>query len=649
MTLQRRLLLGISAMFFALLLGVEAIYLANTRAQTEQQLASNAQDAATALALRLGALPDLGDRVLLETLINPVFDRGYYREIRVLSPSGETLAQRVLPPSVDGVPAWFKDLFPLNPPGAQSLVSSGWRETGRVLVLSHPNFAYQQLWRAGTQTAAWLLLMYALAVGAAMAFVSMLLKPLREMEGAAEAIGHRDFRTIADVPRARELARVVNAMNLMSGRIRRIVEHEAARAEELRREAFIDPLTSLYNRRGFQHELRSLLTSRADATSCGLAIIEFQRFGEFNARVGFQRGDEMIKLLSRTLVGACKPYGGMLGRLGGASFAVAVVSVDARERAVLLQRLRHDLGFVLAEQGLESQLAFNIGVATSERSLPPFSALLATADNALERARGKGPGEYEVQQFDAEGDLGSRAWRARIEDALAADRIALYAQNAIALPSRAPAHAEITVRMLREDGEPMPAAQFLPMAARHGLIGRLDLRVAELLLAHLAAGAGGAGLLAMNLSSRTIADAQAREKLLALIGSRRALASRLVIEVTEFGALQDAGRMQHFSEAVRKLGASFALDNFGMRQESLMLVHALKPSYIKLSPGYTGELPASADCRFFVEALVRATQPLDVGIYAQAVEDDSVLPLLQRLGVAGYQGYAAGRPAPLAR
>jgi EAL domain-containing protein (putative c-di-GMP-specific phosphodiesterase class I) len=84
-----------------------------------------------------------------------------------------------------------------------------------------------------------------------------------------------------------------------------------------------------------------------------------------------------------------------------------------------------------------------------------------------------------------------------------------------------------------------------------------------------------------------------------------------------------------------------------MRQESLILVHSLKPRYIKLSPGYTRELPGSADCRFFVEAIVRATRPLDIGIYAQAVEDESLVPLLQELGLAGYQGYASARPAPI--
>jgi EAL domain-containing protein (putative c-di-GMP-specific phosphodiesterase class I) len=178
-------------------------------------------------------------------------------------------------------------------------------------------------------------------------------------------------------------------------------------------------------------------------------------------------------------------------------------------------------------------------------------------------------------------------------------------------------------------------------------MGRIDLRVAEKVLAHLAGQGAQAPRIAMNVSSRTIADAEARARLLALVESQRTLAPRLVFELSEFGALQDAERAQQFSESLRRLGAGFALDNFGMRDESRALVRRLRPSYIKLSQAYTADLSASDDCRFFVEALVRATQPLDIGIYAQAVEDESVLPLLLQLGVSGYQGYAAGRPEPL--
>jgi EAL domain-containing protein (putative c-di-GMP-specific phosphodiesterase class I) len=45
---------------------------------------------------------------------------------------------------------------------------------------------------------------------------------------------------------------------------------------------------------------------------------------------------------------------------------------------------------------------------------------------------------------------------------------------------------------------------------------------------------------------------------------------------------------------------------------------------------------------------VRIAQPLDIAIYAQAVEDEGLVPLLAELGLSGYQGYASSRPAPIA-
>lgn len=203
MTLYRQLFIGVSLLFFVLLAGVEAIYLANARAQIQEQLGSQAQDAATSIALQLATLKSLEDRTLVETLVNPVFDRGYFREIRVVSVGGEVLVRRVLAPAQGDVPEWFARLLPLDAPGAQSLVSSGWRELGRVVVASHPNFAYQQLWHIGLQTILWLLLIYAAVLAAVVGFLAMLLRPLQEIERAAVAIGERDFRTIDFVPRAR--------------------------------------------------------------------------------------------------------------------------------------------------------------------------------------------------------------------------------------------------------------------------------------------------------------------------------------------------------------------------------------------------------------------------------------------------------------
>ena len=648
MTLYRQLIIGVSILFFALLAGVEAIYLANARTQIQDQLSSQAQDAATSLALRLATLKSLEDRALAETLVNPVFDRGYFREIRVVSVSGETLVRRVLPPALGDVPEWFARLFPLEAPSAQSLVSSGWRELGRVVVTGHPNFAYQQLWHIGLQTIVWLLLIYAAAIAAVVGFLAMLLRPLKEIEQAAIAIGERDFRTIQFAPRARELARVVAAMNDMSGRIRQMIEEELVRAEDLRRDAFIDPVTLLYNRRGFRRQLQSLIKSKGDVYSGALALLELDGFGEFNAAAGYQRGDEVLALLGGTLAKGCEGHAAVCGRLGGAGFSFAVINIGTDELQGLLARVCSLFEATLVEQGVETQLTYLCGATRCDRALPEFSALMSAADHALLRARERGVNQYAIEAFDESITDGSQAWRARIEHALAEGRFALFAQHAFGLPVRAPVHGEVTVRMLAEQGEPVPAAQFLPMAARHGLIGRLDCVVVEKLLDYLSKAADTLPVMALNISARTIADVEATRRILGLLDARKNVAGRLIFEMTEFGAMQEWALAQTFSSEVRRRGARFALDNFGMLRESLMLVHALRPHYIKLSPGYSRELQGNADCRFLVASIVKIARALDIGIYAQAVEDEALVPLLVELGLSGYQGYAAELPVRIA-
>jgi len=647
MTLYRQLIAGVSLLFFVLLGGVEAIYLANARAQLQEQLASQAQDAATTLALRLATLGSLADGALVETLLNPVFDRGYFQEIRVLSANGETLARKSLSPAQGDVPEWFRQAFPIGAPGAQSLVSSGWRELGRVAVVSQPHFAYLQLWNAGLQTVAWLLFVYAAAIAAVGAFLAMLLRPLREIERAAVAIGERDFTTIAALPRARELARVVAAMNQMSGRIRQMIAEESARAETLRREAFVDPLTGLYNRRGFERQLQALIQSAGDVYAGALALVEIRDFGAFNTRVGYQRGDEALVRLAAALVAASEGRAVVWARIGGAGFAFGAVNIDAAGLQGLVAAIGSRVAQSLAEQGLERELHFHCGATRQEGALPEFSALLASADLATEAARQRGRNECQVNSFDASAAAGSRAWKAQIERCIDDGAIALFAQDVFGLPGRQPVHTEFMARMPRAQGEPVPAAQFLPMAARHGLIGRLDCLIFERLLDYLAH-SPGRSMVALNIGARTIAEPGIVRRLLALLDVRGALAGRLIFEMTEFGAMQDWGLAQQFSGEVRRRGARFALDNFGLLQESLMLVHALRPHYIKLSPGYSREIAGNADCRFLVASIVRIAQPLGIGIYAQAVEDEGLIPVLADLGLSGYQGFAAARPVKIA-
>ena len=103
--------------------------------------------------------------------------------------------------------------------------------------------------------------------------------------------------------------------------------------------------------------------------------------------------------------------------------------------------------------------------------------------------------------------------------------------------------------------------------------------------------------------------------------------------------------MLAFAVMLRQAGARFALDNFGLHRESLQLMRALLPIYVKLSKAHTVELRDDEASRFFVASLVRLGAPLEIRVIAQGVENEDVLPILTSAGVAGIQGYLVGPPS----
>jgi len=649
MTLFRQLFFGASLLFLLVLAGVEAIYLSNARLYLQQQLESHSQDAATSLSLWLATVQPFEDRALIETVVNTSFDRGYYRSIRVVSLSGETLVAKQLASAQGEVPEWFTRLFPLEPPAAESLISSGWRQLGRVLVSSHPNFAYLQLWHAGVQTLVLLTLVYALVLVALRAFLATILRPLGEVERAATAIGERDFRIIALAPKARELARVVIAMNSLSAKIRRVIEDESARAAKLQREAYRDPVTRLYNRRGLEHELESLLRAERDVYSGVFVLLELERFKEYNLQRGYQRADELLALVAQTIAGACADQTAVCSRFGGASFAVAAVNLDANAARVLSAAISSGVEAAIVEQALTGEVQFHCGAAHFDAGAPQLSELLAAADLALSRAQQKGPDTFDLValiELDRRG-RGSLAWRKQIEEAIDTGKLALYTQAVLSLPGRALMQSEVVTRILDEGSNPVPAAQFLPMAARHSLMPRLDCLALEMLIARIDAGARLAPAIAINISAQTVADPVSRRRLIDTLLGRRDIAARLVFEMTEFGVIQAPALSLEFATEVRRLGAQFAIDHFSLHGDSLRQLHTLLPHYIKLAPAYTNELAEDRDSRFIVSSLIRIAQPLEIGVIAQAVESEPLIQLLEEMGFAGYQGYANGRPEPI--
>ena len=130
MTLYRQLLIFTLVLFVVLFTGIWLEKLHSTRSFLVTQMQSHAQDTATSLGLSISPIMADDDISTVDTMINAVFDRGYYRVISLKDMQGSVITERVLQVQIDGVPDWFIDLIPIKPPSAESLVMAGWNQAG---------------------------------------------------------------------------------------------------------------------------------------------------------------------------------------------------------------------------------------------------------------------------------------------------------------------------------------------------------------------------------------------------------------------------------------------------------------------------------------------------------------------------------------
>ena len=187
-----------------------------------QQLGVHAQDTATALAVALGPAVAKGDSVAAASMVQAISDGGFFSSVRVETHDGQSLAERVTPLRMEGVPAWFVQWVALDMPVKEATVQDGWRVNGRVRVASNTGFAYQGLWRDTYTTFWWFAASWLALCLVAFGVVRQALKPLDKMQAQAVAISDGKFRVLQEIPYTRDLRHIAQALNTMSKKVERM-------------------------------------------------------------------------------------------------------------------------------------------------------------------------------------------------------------------------------------------------------------------------------------------------------------------------------------------------------------------------------------------------------------------------------------------
>jgi len=161
--------------------------------------------------------------------------------------------------------------------------------------------------------------------------------------------------------------------------------------------ASMDPLTGMFNRRGFSEISSRLIEREANAGRPMTAMIfDIDHFKSINDRFGHPAGDEVLKLFATVVVNTLR-ISDLSGRIGGEEFA-ALLPCPLEEGVVAAERVREafaNSGIVVEDGPVDTTVS--IGVAGGPAGTE-LEVLLAAADTALYQAKRSGRNRVEAAE-----------------------------------------------------------------------------------------------------------------------------------------------------------------------------------------------------------------------------------------------------------
>lgn len=651
MTLFRQLLVYAFVLLTCLCTGLWVGELKRTRDYLVQQLESHAQDTATSLGLSVSTLVTGNDIPALETMIDAVFDRGYYRLIQMQDVEGNLLVNRQQYLTIGQVPSWFITFIPLKAPTAEALVMEGWQRKGTIKVESHPGYAYRMLWRAACTAAAWFgMALFAVAVIGGFG-LRRLLQPLRQVEDQALALCDRQFHIQESIPRTREFQRVVLAMNRMTARIRAMFNEQTAFAETLLQRTYQDDLTTVGNRRYLEGQIKAKLEGRSLEINGVFALIQIEELQAINRASGYQAGDQLIQQAALIIQQACHQLPeAVISRLSGGDFALLLPNTSETEAARLIETILEDLHRETAFSSRQQAVTASGGAVVYDRSAS-CDTLLKRADTALATARYRNDRKAVVVALAGSTEplsMGRTQWQDLLQQILADKNVALFSQPIFNHRDTAQiVRHEILTRMEAPSGKLLSAGMFVPMAERLGLMPDLDRLIIEQMATH-ALDSLAPRHVSINLSPLSLLDTTFHAWLLQRLAGFAGSGLRVTFEFPEFRTQRFADVINTFSQSVRKLGHGIGIDHFGQGLVHFGYLKSLLPDYVKIDRSITGALQDEhSDSYFFINTLCGVAHSLEIQVIVEGIEREEQWHTLVRIPLDGVQGFYFRQPEAL--
>ena len=422
-----------------------------------------------------------------------------------------------------------------------------------------------------------------------------------------------------------------------------------------------DALTGIPNRLRLLGDLESaLLANSIPGGTWGHALLflDLDGFKTINDNLGHLAGDQMLKGIAARLQQIVARYNQvqasslLAARMGGDEFALLLkygATKDTVQKLAVDLQQSMELPLDLAGHAVYCTFSIGVAMASSQHGIP--EDLLRDADIAMYTAKHRGPGQIAVyadcmqdealQQLDLENDVRYAVERGELE---------VVYQPKVNLNSGLTYGVEALLRWNHATRGRLQPDAFISIAERSGAIVEMGKWVRANACSQVRAWQDLFPMqppleLSVNLSPREFKQDALVEEVGRTLVATDFPASCLHLEITEDVLLEDLDGARFTLYALKKLGISLDIDDFGSGYSSLKYLQELPFDLLKVDRYFTQALdpdrPASGG---LIQTILSMAHGLGLKVVAEGVETMEHKLTLLELGCSLGQGYFFSKP-----
>lgn len=419
-----------------------------------------------------------------------------------------------------------------------------------------------------------------------------------------------------------------------------------ARIEHL---AHHDDLTGLLNRSAFIERAAGLMqAAESRQQRLALLFIDLDNFKRVNDSLGHMEGDKVLITVAER-INDCLRSTDLVARFGGDEFVVLLGDVHERSdvMAVLMALLAVVEVPVMAD-GCLLTVTPSIGVSLYPEHGGRVEDLMQHADMAMYQAKAAGRAGYRFYEPSlAEHAYAELVLESQLAQALERDEFVLFFQPQVDALSGELIGAEALLRWQHPQRGLLSPDAFIDVAERHRLMVDLGAWVmrASALQARSWHQHGIAPVpIAVNLSRMQFRLEGFGDMVARVLEELGVPGAWLELELTERMLMDEIASAPLTLAALRALGLTVSVDDFGTGYTSLAHLTRLPLDKLKIDQSFVAALPEDSGSAAITRAIIQMAAGLGLKVSAEGVRNEAQRQLLLQWGCGGLQGELIGEP-----